>query len=49
MISPTPAILALISAPSENAEEVFGIALLLYESIGDKYSLARGLYYSSNS
>jgi hypothetical protein len=30
---------------SENAEEVFGIALSLYESIGDQYSLARGLFY----
>jgi len=30
---------------SENAEEVFGIALSLYEEIGDRYSLARGLYY----
>ncbi|NIN67181.1 MAG: hypothetical protein GTO63_21280 [Anaerolineae bacterium] len=29
----------------ENAEEVFGIALSLYEDIGDQYSLARGLYY----
>jgi tetratricopeptide (TPR) repeat protein len=30
---------------SENAEEVFGIALSLYEAIGDQYSSARGLYY----
>jgi tetratricopeptide (TPR) repeat protein len=30
---------------SENAEEVFGIALSLYEGIGDQYSLARGLFY----
>jgi tetratricopeptide (TPR) repeat protein len=30
---------------SENAKEVFGVALLLYEAIGDQYSSARGLYY----
>jgi tetratricopeptide (TPR) repeat protein len=30
---------------SENAEEVFGVALSLYETIGDQYSLARALYY----
>jgi hypothetical protein len=30
---------------SENVEEVFGIALLLYEAIGDQYSWARGLYH----
>ena len=30
---------------SENPEEAFGIALSLYEAIGDQYSLARGLYY----
>jgi tetratricopeptide (TPR) repeat protein len=29
----------------ENAEEVFGIALSLYEDIGNNYSIARGLYY----
>jgi hypothetical protein len=30
---------------SENAKEVFGIALSLYEDIGDQYSTARGLLY----
>jgi len=30
---------------SENTEEVFRIALSLYEGIGDRYSIARGLYY----
>jgi len=30
---------------SENAKEVFGIALSLYEAIGHQYSLARGLFY----
>ena len=29
----------------ENAEELFGIALSLYEEIGDRYSVARGLFY----
>ena len=36
----------LAMAPiSENAKEVFGIALSLYEDIGDQYSLARGLFH----
>ena len=30
---------------SENAEEVFEIALSLYEGIGSTYGLARGLFY----
>ena len=33
------------ASSSENAEEVFGIALSLYEAIGGQYSLARGLFY----
>jgi hypothetical protein len=37
-------LLALVSL-KENAEEVFGIALSLYENIGDQYSVARGLFY----
>ncbi len=30
---------------SENAEELFEIAISLYEDIGDRYSVARGLFY----
>ena len=37
---------ALALAPfSENAEEMFRIALSLYEAIGGQYSTARGLFY----
>jgi tetratricopeptide (TPR) repeat protein len=38
-------LLALAPFSEESAEEVFKIALSLYEDIGDQYSLARGLYY----
>jgi hypothetical protein len=40
-----PEVIRAFDPISENAEEVFGIALSLYEGIGDQYSLARGLFY----